>query len=1169
MYFTVAEGVVSQSSSVPRKSTVTALPQRVPTTTSRLEPPVNINITSKIPLSKIVNKPENSNEAESVKTAVESDRNSTSELNTKSKASVKCKSNDKSGKVKDKTINGCEQTVAGSSKDQLITDVSEIGLLEEADVSAFGFGGTFASDMLKSVSPIAVYKEPKKAVSIKETKQPEKAKPDDIKIRKDTFVKSKPAVKKDTKKITHEEKKKQKKTKEVPKVNNRQTFTSENPFIQKSAKVIRSPNRNQPDPPNSKMYDTVSNPFKPSKTLSRSPVAGSKVVEEEITTATDKIDSHAFLARFKNSLDTMDARSSPLPVPTFEDEPTTYFNTDMDFTAVIDTASFLKGLTQGDKVGPNIPALTLDEASPVANASNKGKAEKHEIEVKAKSDKAKPKTKDRKDGTHSEKANQAKQSKSANHVEGSDDEAGAVEVRTKKPGVFTFSVSRKDADGTRKPVPEPTSRARSKKKVGAASEAEENLKKLDEDRDMFNFGDRTPTMPLDKIVKPASHNVYDLSMNESGLIAPKSLKSLRDRLESQPAKMPEARQEEHIYYMPLKGCPDEEPAEKKPRSKSRSKSRNRDSDSDDDDWVPGKRAKSRSRGQSLGKKTDDGIEEDKKDRTRSRSRGRQTKKSDTEIEESEDIEMKKVTKTRSRSQARARKSDIVDDGEMENEKVTKSRSRSRSRPQKSEAEIEDVEVEIEKVTQSRSRSRARPKKSENDIEDVKDIDTEKVTKTRSRSRARPKKSDIENKEGKGEAQIRSCSRTRPSKSETDTDTKGLEIDESPVKVETVDRSRSKRRKLMDDDVDEDFVAIARRGRSRSRARVLTNKDTDEMEDPSNDNKSGTGKKVDQWQKSRARTRKSLKSVGDTDVKESEESHEVVQVEKSTDGSDDPLKTFDEVLESRQRSRSKRRKTYQIEEDDNKNDKNTARDMDNEISGNVSEKKALDGGKESYTRRLEQKVDNKDEVCVPESDSESDLCRTNGKRRKSTRKICSIDTEDSEQMEAESKVKPGEINSVESRTECKDIIPDSPHGMPEVTKQRCRSIRQINSKEEQSSDVFEEDSNSISNESKGTGNVNGGTNSTIKCPKTAGKSIKKSTRKKTEKKEVETKSEKTARSRIFLVRLVSFCISQTSLVTHTSYQPFKGVFLWIQLCTWINSCNGLNGNTLFLIIFFAA
>ena len=397
--------------------------------------------------------------------------------------------------------------------------------------------------------------------------------------------------------------------------------------------------------------EEVDNPFKPTKNLLRSPVA--------------KLDSRQFLAKLCNNLDSREVESEPLPEPSFIDEPTTYFNSDMEFTTVIDSARLLEALSASDRRSPftnsieNIAEST--KALPGLNQANNdhvndsenmvnnteadivdGRCEirgKNDSKHKARNHKPETVVTHKKDKHNIDEVNSkvGEKEESKENTVYNEKEKAMVEMRIDKPGNFTFAASRKEADGSRKPVPEKvSSRARSKKKKLTPEKDREP--KSDMDKDVFNFGDRTPTVPLNKILQEKASSVYDLSMNESLAAPPVSLSNFRETVKGN-NKLKENTEKEsdansHIYHLPLKGSPQERPAQRRGRSKSgtRSKSKSRKTnESDDKDYIPAKqRSKSKSRKVNDEDDGDYMPQSSRSKSTRGRSRTRRTADADDE-----------------------------------------------------------------------------------------------------------------------------------------------------------------------------------------------------------------------------------------------------------------------------------------------------------------------------------------------------------------------------------------------------------------------------------------------------------------------------------------------------------------------------------------------------------
>ena len=432
------------------------------------------------------------------------------------------------------------------------------------------------------------------------------------------------------------------------KVARRETYTSSNPFKPKTT-LKRTPavskmdetvlEKKQTEPAVAYPEGDVENPFRPTRNLLRSPVA--------------KLDSRQFLAKFRsNNNDDKELHSETLLGASFNDEPTTYFNSDMEFTAVIDTTR-LNDLS--DRRSPFIGSMEeIPENSKqyiVGQTRNRNSNDKANMTDRADVVNVAPgKSKGDKNGlngaTSNKEITENKQSRDSTGSE-KEKEKAMVEMRINKPGNFTFAASRKEADGSRKPVPEKVrSYARSKKKKVTPEKDREP--KSDADKDVFNFGDRTPTVPLEKILQEKASSVYDLSMNESVAVPSMSLTSFREKngseniLKETNEKGSESLYDNsdgqadcHIYHLPLKGSPEEKPKQKRGRSKSgtRSKSKARKpDDSGDEDYVPYK-SRSRSTSRKADRNSDDEGYVPRSSRSKSSNRGRsRTRKIDSNSE---------------------------------------------------------------------------------------------------------------------------------------------------------------------------------------------------------------------------------------------------------------------------------------------------------------------------------------------------------------------------------------------------------------------------------------------------------------------------------------------------------------------------------------------------------
>ncbi|WAQ95082.1 hypothetical protein MAR_007553 [Mya arenaria] len=724
----------------------------------------------------------------------------------------------------------------------------EHDLGQEADVSAFGFGMNFSADLV-SGSPIASEKQSNNPTTENEDQIKDSKGAAEKDRRRDTFVVPKAIVsKRDDRKKQEEGKNSVTNKSKIlsSKKSSKELSKSEKTKVSKSAKQSGP----LPEIVVQQNYNGIENPFKPTNVLLRSPPgAYISPYKQPDTVVEDKVDLNGFLATFKQSSEA--ARSqSPIFEPTFSDEPTRYFNTDMELTAVIDSSRLLEGF-RSSKTSPNIPPdVSKDLAVRVKHSEQT--VEKTGTENKKNENTEKvlenkhtdtlgntvTKSKQKADKQESQKAarskHSAKEQETLNQSDNSENSGAAVEVRTKKPGVFTFNVGRKEADGTRKPVPENTSRARSKKKIAVTPEKEE--RKTGDDRDMFNFGDRTPTVSLDQLPKPAAKNVYDLSMNES--------------------------------------CPDEKPEKsKRSRSKSgtRSKSKTRKNDSEDEDWVPEKssraRSASRSRGRSQRRKAEEKTEIAQQRRGRSQSRARKTD-DDVEVSDVDDSNSVETVTRRGRSKSRAR--EVENDEEKKDEVETfsrRGRSKSRAREVENDEEKKD---EVETVTR-RGRSKSRAREVENDEEKKDEVETFS-RRGRSKSRARAVKDNEEKID-----EVETVSRHGRSKSCA---RQVEDNEEKKDKVETVSRregSKSRAREVGDNEEKKDEVeTVSRQGRSKSRAREVKNKEQpkDQVESVEQEKES-----ISSRCRSRSRARKIVIDETDDDV---DDEDDVIVVEGKRD-----------------------------------------------------------------------------------------------------------------------------------------------------------------------------------------------------------------------------------------------------------------------------------------------
>lgn len=335
-------------------------------------------------------------------------------------------------------------------------------------------------------------------------------------------------------------------------------------------------------------------------------------------------------------------------------------------------------------------------------------------------------------------------SEKSNERRDSDDGHGksVVEMRVSKPGNFEYRVSRKQEDGTRQPVPQkPVSRSRSKGKVKLSKSTSEVITSIaktpGKPRNVFDFGDRTPTVTLD-LKSLSDDSVSADKEHQKGIESKKGEKNQKskenkkekDVLNAKPSEEKETKikssktvkdqkllPDNPVYYVPLaKGSPAvvKEPSRQSRRSRSKPRryrevsSDEEEMDDEDGDVKGQQRSKSRRRFSS-------GEEVEKSGRrTRSQSRGRKKDGKKDEEEKDKDYEPAMAKKQRqSRGRSRTRRNDDED----EEVKVTKERA-SRSRTRKAveqqqnedEGKSEDLE-EVKIVRKTRSRSRARSVKS--------------------------------------------------------------------------------------------------------------------------------------------------------------------------------------------------------------------------------------------------------------------------------------------------------------------------------------------------------------------------------------------------------------------------------------------------------------------------
>ncbi|XP_045168503.2 uncharacterized protein LOC123531521 isoform X2 [Mercenaria mercenaria] len=994
-----------------------------------------------------------------------------------SKDSKSKESNDDTNKVIQINKNRADEGNVIESKDNSI----------DADVSAFGFGGSFAADLV-SGSPITAEKRRETFIMSKQTdslsaktKEKEKRRetyvkskePDNSEIRvsekdetakskRETFVLPKAPLEADVKgnknrvktgNVKNDNKGKNKLTKEKSDdklkstMKRRDTYATENPFIPKKTNISRSPVKpldkkkmrtdavENPavEPLNEEVYNTIENPFKPTKTLLRSPVH----VTVQNASPEKKIDSLAFLAKFRESLDSKPVESSPLPDPVFPDEPTTYFNSEMEFTSVIDSTRLLKTLSRSEKNSPVVPQVTETKPDDAVHLLG---------------------------DEHSNSESQPKSSgKLDSQMQPESNDTAAVEVRTKKPGVFTFSIGRKEADGTRKAVPEKVSKARSKKKKPVTPEKEE--RRTGSDRDMFNFGDRTPTMPLDKLAK--ARNVYDLSMNESVAAAPVSLNNFKEKEQKNVTETKP--DDQNIYYMPLKGgSPDDKPVSKRARSQSRSRSKSRKKDDDDDeDWVPGGTSHTRSKSQVRNTK------DEETSRRRGRSQSRRRVVNDSETDENE-VEM-----SRERSKSKSRNTEKEETAERQG------RSRSRQRVSKGESSKDDTEEDKEELTSRRCRSRSRRRISEG--ENIKDnAEEEKLTSRRSRSRSRRRVSEDKNskdnsEEGKEEfpsRRGRSRSRGIVLKDENRKDDTVVDKEELPSRR---CRSRSRRRALNDEDGNTDKVEDKVEGKLKAESKHITGDDND-----TSGNRSGRSKtrglesdnKKDRMGRSRSRVRpKTDDAESNSDVvrsktmsKNSElhldeinlaprrSARSKSQIRKPLVEDSDDDNDIDDSPQLQRKSRS-RKKTFEIKVFDTDTEVEKERDevldkqyphqesvlvvQDSDESETQEDTKDNEKSRKASNYKNSNMVSELEIIDIAEGESDSEKVQKLEKTQQKSRrraKSTKYDDSDFEEIVENDKIKSKSKNSENSKGERNNIDDDIGRNFEFINKRRGKSLR---------------------------------------------------------------------------------------------------------------------------------
>ena len=649
---------------------------------------------------------------------------------------------------------------------------------------------------------------------------------------------------------------------------------------QSKSKLITAPkaavvNRSQ-KPENKVCVDypiDAQNPFKPTRNLLRSPPPQ------------PKLDSTQFLAKLCNKLGTDEVAEEPPEGPSFVDEPTMYFNADMELTvplSVLDRRSPFMNIME------NISESCVPtEKGQTKSTDQNWEKTRNDMDTEV-SDKRKDKTtgvkSDRLDKKSEQNLGQMKGQRESINEE-KDMQKTTVEMRVDKPGKFTFAASRKEADGSRKPVPEKVSgRARSKKKH-LTPEKDPEPPNLGPDRDLFSFGDRTPTVPLNKILqeKEKASAVYDLSMNESVVGPPVTLHNFREKNKigndlqedtEQEKETAPNKSEGNVYHLPLKGSPPEKPKRGRGRSKSatRSKSKSRKSnDSEDEDYIPYKsRSKSKSR-------KADSDEEYVPVKSRSRSKA---KHSDDENHASSHSK----PKSRTRGRSRTRKISVETDEAVAGEASKVKDSQPRAEEKSDELDISELPL-VRKSVSSRARSRARPLITSDDLDGIDLSNDDKIPKTDNENKdiegnqssinVKERKSrtksvrneneileddtDLTMKNGKKDSEV-TVKKSKPDNSvEKNKETEpsiiyNLPLKGSPAESKAKTRTQSKSRSRHVSESDEDPDAhrqISRRTRSKSRTRHVSESE-------------------DEGAKSRSRSKRSRSVVRESSNLESEQ-----------------------------------------------------------------------------------------------------------------------------------------------------------------------------------------------------------------------------------------------------------------------------------------------------------
>ena len=457
------------------------------------------------------------------------------------------------------------------------------------------------------------------------------------------------------------------------------------------------------------------------------------------------------------------------PEPMEDEDQTRYFNTDMEMTEVLSFSQPISSISSSESMnksnessGPGSAKKTnseengeektkrkddVKEKSKENSQKNSGKVKessgKSNLEVlknklqKIKSTDSMKSSKASKD--ESEEATDKSEEKKETEANGK----SVVEMRVSKPGNFEYRVSRKQEDGTRQPVPlKPVSRSRSKGKVKLSKSTSDVITSLaktpGKPKNVFDFGDRTPTVTLDprSLYDDTEKNDEEKKQEVGSEKAEKDQKSKKEGNKksskeerksgkssgevngwsAQSVKGTKLLPDNPVYYVPLaKGSPAvvKEPARQSRRSRSKPRSyKEASSDEDDLEEEEGEvksKAKGRGRSKSRKRHSSGGEEEKSSRRTRSQSRGRRDRKKEEE-EDGENQPVVEKNKRQSRGRSRTRKNNDEDEEKGEDKVIKERASRSRTRKaaevQETDEKKDDTE-EVKIIRKTRSRSRAR------------------------------------------------------------------------------------------------------------------------------------------------------------------------------------------------------------------------------------------------------------------------------------------------------------------------------------------------------------------------------------------------------------------------------------------------------------------------------